>query len=127
MAPSLTGKVFNRYDWDDINITTLHGDDNDDDLDVLVVELANVTSLLNDTFNKKIYHQTGAHFVWEYSLVIFIIALVIVSVIINFVCGCAYCGLTRENATLEFRLQYRLGGLIFNFYPIPSDSIFHMI
>ena len=116
MAPSLTDRVFNQYDWGGINITTLHGDDdlysddNDDDLDVLVVELANVTSLFNDTFNKKIYHQSGAHYVWEYSLVVFIIALVVVSVLINFICGCAYCGLTRENATLEFRLQYRTGG-----------------
>ena len=112
MAPSLTAKIFNQYDWDDINITPLHGDDlydGDDDLDVLVGELANVTSLLNDTFNQKVYHQNGAHYVWEYSLIIFIIALVVISVIINFVCGCAYCGLTRENSILEFRLQYRTG------------------
>ena len=109
MAPSLNDKIFNEYDWNDINVTTLYGDDHDDDLDVLVVELTNVSSLLNDTFNKKIYHPSGAHYVWEYSLIIFIIALVVVSLIINFICGCAYCGLTRENSILEFRLRYRVG------------------
>ena len=114
MAPSLTDRVFNNYDWVGSNITTLYGDDDlydggDDDIDVLVVELTNVTSMLNDTFNKKIYHSSGSHFLWEYSLVIFIIALVIVSLIINFICGCVNCGLTRENATLEFQLRYRRG------------------
>ena len=104
MAPSITAKIYNDYDWGDVNITTLHGDD---DLDVLVEEIANVTALLNDTFNQKVYHQNGNHYVWEYAVIIFILALVVISVVINFVCGCAYCGLTRENATLEFRLQYR--------------------
>ena len=114
MAPSLTEKLFNQYDWVGINITTLYGDDDlydggDDDIDGLVVELTNVTSILNDTFHKKIYHSRGSHFLWEYSLVIFIIALVIVSLIINFICGCVNCGLKRGNAILEFQLRYRRG------------------
>ena len=109
MAPSLSEKIFNEYDWNDINETTLHGDDHNDDLDVLVVELVNVSSLLNETFNKKIYHPRAAHYAWEYYLIIFIIALVVVSLIINFICGCVYCGLTRENSILEFRLRYRIG------------------
>ena len=114
MAPSLTDRVFNNYDWVGINITTLYGDDDlydggDDDIDGLVVELTNVTSILNDTFNKKIYHSRGSHFLWEYSLVIFIIALVIVSLITNFICGCVNCGLKRGNAILEFQLRYRRG------------------
>ena len=104
MAPSIPLKIYNDYNWDDVNITSLSGDD---DIDVLIEEIANVTALLNDTFSQKVYHLNGTHYVWEYAVLLLILALIVISVVINLVCGCAYCGLTRENATLEFRLQYR--------------------
>ena len=104
MAPSLPLKIFNDYNWDDVNITSLLGND---DIDDLVEEIANVTTLINDTFGQKIFHENGNHYVWEYAVLLSILVIVVISIVVNLICGCSYCSLTRENATLEYRLQYR--------------------
>ena len=100
MAP----KIFNDYNWDDVNLTTLAGND---DVDNLVEEISNVSTLINETFGQKIFHENGNHYVWEYVVLLAILVIVVISIVVNLICGCSYCSLTRENATLEYRLQYR--------------------
>ena len=107
MAPT----IFNDYVWDLGSLTGIFDYDEDDD-DGIVKEIINVTRVINATLGHKIVQENG-HFLWEYFLVLSILVIIAVSVIANLVCGCSLCHLTRKNATLEYRIQYRTSKYLF--------------